>query len=96
MNLEERVKALEEWRDHIAQALMYAPKKQSQPKVERKMPVGDIAMKFPEDLRQHLTIKPDTIKTEFVSRDKWAAMNAIAVGLGYKYVSEGKNSRWQK
>lgn len=95
--LAERIKSLEQWRDSIIQACFQAPKSAEAkpiPKAEYKMSIGEIAEKFPEDLRQHLTITADTIKTEFVSRDKWLKMDEIAKSLGYKYVSAGKDSHW--
>jgi len=96
MNLEERVKALEDLVQAITRCLIAEPQK---PKPQPQMAladVGDIALQFPEDLRRHLTITVDTIKTKFVAREKWLEMDKIATDLGYKYVSAGKESRWEK
>ena len=54
------------------------------------------AEKFPEDLRRYLTFSKDTIKTKHVAYELWQRMDKIARGLGYEYVSDGKNSRWRK
>ena len=94
MSLEERVKALEDLVQAITRCLIAEPQK---PKPQpHPTDVGDIALEFPEDLRRHLTITTDTIKTKFVAREKWLEMDKIATGLGYKYVSAGKDSRWEK
>lgn len=95
LQLTQRIKALEEWRDHILQSLMYAPTPEAKPapKQQPVTPANQILDAFPEELREFLTVSGDTIKTKYVSRDKWVVMDEIARKLGYRYEA-GKG--WQK
>ena len=52
--------------------------------------------KFPGHLQEHLSVKNGKIYCEFVSREKWGEINEAAKQLGYKWVSAGKESRWEK
>ena len=95
-DLEQRVKALEELMQRVTDAFIATPR---QVVATVQTDVGDIALKFPEELRQHLTITENTIKTKFVSKELWNEMDKIARGLGYKYVSAadaaGKGAHWR-
>lgn len=100
-SLEERVKSLEEWRDAVSQACFMAPKKSEPTPAPKQEPLNDLsatelAQEFPEDLRQHLTIKGGKIYNEYVSTDKFIAINDIAKSLGYERISAGKDSHWRK
>jgi hypothetical protein len=50
---------------------------------------------FPEELRQHLTIKDDKITCEYVSHEKWETIHEIAKTIGYTWISAGKDSCWR-
>lgn len=107
MSSEEKVRywVRDELRKILDKGLMYSlevapkpqPKEYAKPET-RKLTATEIAEKFPEDLRQHLTIDATkgTIKTKFVSHEKWVQMDAIARELGYEYVSAGKDSHWER
>ena len=95
MNEEEiRYLVRDELRKILDKGLMYSAEAKPQPK--KNMSAVDIANEFPENLRKHLTVTVDTIKTEFVSKEMWSQMDGIARKLGFKYVSDGKNSRWKR
>jgi len=53
---------------------------------------------FSEDLRYHMfyDASKDWITSKLVAKELWIKMNDKARELGYKYVSDGKNSRWEK
>ena len=69
------------------------PKEAAKPEPPK---VNPVIAEFPAELQQHLSVKDGAIYCEYVSRDKWTEINNQAKELGYKWVSEGKNSRWQK
>jgi len=76
----------------LDKGLMYSAEAKPQP---QKMKVATL-QDFPEELQEYLTISADMIETKFVSKEKWNQINDVAKGLGYKWVSDGKNSRWEK
>ena len=57
----------------------------------------ELAQKFPEELRQHLTVNAEEgwIKTKFVATELWQEMDKIARSLGYKYKPK-PIMRWEK
>jgi hypothetical protein len=103
-DLEKRVKALEEWRDHICQCLMYAPQAEKTGTPSNQLsstpvptsPPDNVLGKFPENLRQHLTFKDGKIYKKFVANELFEQMNQIAVANGYRWISDGTRSRWEK
>jgi hypothetical protein len=60
----------------------------------------NILDKFPEQQRKHLTLMDDgTIRTEYVSHERWIEINTTANTLGYRWVkniSDPKLSHWEK
>ncbi len=100
---EARIKALEDLMQAVSRCFIAAPQK-PQAKQESAEQTSDevrILNKFPEHLRQHLTVEQDgrIIRTKFVSREYWQEMNEIAKGLGYKWwtnPADKKQSRWEK
>jgi len=81
------------------------PKETAKPEApQQQQPTANEAVilsKFPEHLRQHLTISENgrIIRTKFVSKDYWKEMNFIAKNLGYKWWTNSedkKQSRWEK
>ena len=98
-DLEERVKALEDLMQRVTNAFIATPQPR-QVVAQVQTDVGDIALQFPEELRQHLTIDENTIRTAYVAHEMFVKMNGIAKGLGYKYVSAekagAKSGYWRK
>lgn len=92
----------DELRKILDKGLMYSaeakPQPKPTPKAESKLSQGDILEKFPEELRRHLTVEEGgrVIRTEYVSCGRWEEINAKAKELGYKWISDKKNSRWEK
>jgi hypothetical protein len=89
----------DEIRKILDKGLMYSaevkPKPQPQTKPE-KMTATQIVEKFPEDLRKLITVEDNKIRKKFVSPETFKVMDDVAKSLGYKWVSDGKNSRWEK
>ncbi len=89
MSLEQRVKALEDLMQRLAQAFLAAPN-QPQPQTPSK---------FTQETVDHITIQlnGDIVTKEFI-HDKalWARINEDLKKDGYKWVSAGKDSRWSK
>jgi len=89
----------DELRKILDKGLMYSAEVKPQPKPQ-KLTATEIADKFPENLRKHLTINTGDsetrISTAFVSREYWDQMNEIAKELGFSWVSAGKDSHWRK
>lgn len=56
----------------------------------------DVIAKFPEHLRQHLSVSNGKLLCEYVSKEIWSQINTIANELGYRYVSDGKTRYWEK
>ena len=104
--LKARVKSLEDLMQALSRCFIAAPQKTEQPKpaTQQSSMTSDehrILNKFPEHLRQHLTIEQDSkvIRTAFVSKEYWEEMNDIAKASGYKWmrdVTTPKNSRWER
>jgi hypothetical protein len=92
--------AREEIRRFVDAGLMYTEESVNAPKAKPEQPtpqpVNPVIAKFPVELQQHLTEKNGQIFSEYVSNEKWKAINAEAKALGYKWISDGKNSRWVK
>jgi hypothetical protein len=59
-------------------------------------PPDNVLGKFPENLRQHLTFKDGKIYKKFVANELFEQMNQIAVANGYRWISDGTRSRWEK
>ena len=67
-----------------------------QPKEAEHTAAKSILNEFPAEYRQHLTVKNGNIYSEFVNKERWTEINQIARGIGYEYVSAGKESHWRK
>lgn len=103
--LAERIKSLEQWRDAVTQACFQAPVKtetaQLKQEFQRLVPKldeqsTDVLSEFPEEVRGHLKVEGNMIRMEYVSSQKYSVIAEVAKKLGYRWVSAGKNSRWER
>jgi hypothetical protein len=56
----------------------------------------DVLQQFPPDYRRYLTVDGDKITSQYTSKEIWTEINQVARGLGYSWVSAGKESHWKK
>jgi len=59
-------------------------------------PTPTLLDKYPPELQKHLTFKDGKLYSEYTSRDIWTQINSIAKDNGYTWVSEGKDSHWER
>lgn len=88
----------EEVRRIIDAGLMYTAeaKPQLTPQSKPEPQTPDALSKFPENLRQHLTLKDGKIYKKFVAPELFEQMNKIASENGYRWISNGKESHWSR
>jgi len=92
----------DELRKILDKGLMYSAEVKPQPKFQPKATPPAIQQPsvilnaFPEDLRKLITVEDNKIRKKFVSPETFKVMDDVAKGLGYKWISDGKNSRWEK
>ena len=94
----EATKKLEKLADTYYQMIRFTPDKKPavEKPAEQPKETPYAVTKFPGHLQEHLSVKNGKVYCEFVSREKWGEINEAAKQLGYKWVSAGKESRWEK
>ena len=95
MSLEERVKALEDLVQKITQAFIATPMTKAPLPSPSPTPTSDVLSKFPEQLRQHLTVKDGKIYLNKYLTHGWDEINDIATSLDFHWVKAGKDSHWE-
>lgn len=103
--LEDQVKSLQDNWQRMSSAIIAAPtpnpaspvKPIAQPKTTEEKTGDDLILEsFAPELRQHLTVKDGKIYSEYVSQDKYGQIKEAARNLGYHWISDGKNSHFEK
>lgn len=93
LSLEERVKALENWRDNIIAAFIGAP-----PMQPRHI-VAEASSAFKTETSANINVQANgwIVTNEYIrDHDLWARINADLTAHGYRWVSAGKSSHWEK
>ncbi len=88
-----RIKALEDLVQAINRCFIAAPEKpqaKPQPKPE--------GANFSPEILEYCTVNGNTVKPKAYIHDStvWAELNEELKQMGFKWVSDGKNSRWSK
>jgi len=94
------LKGLEDLAELYLQSRTMKPESSKPEKKETPQPTkqqaNNLLEQFPPDYRSYLSVKDNKIFIKFVSKEKWTEINQVAKGLGYEWISAGKDSHWRK
>lgn len=94
MSIEDRVKSLENWRDNIIAACVGAPTITPQP-TKTAPPIPNLK----DETLDNITWETNgniKLKTYLEDKDLFERINKDLFANGYKYVSAGRNTHWEK